>query len=74
LSDIALVLNNWFEDVSQTESSIDSRAHALQKISFTVNHRLKHFKKGQKEIAKVYNDLKHKLQQRIERGDGLLDE
>jgi len=39
-----------------------------------VNHRLKHFKKGQKEIAKVYNDLKHKLQQRIERGDGLLDE
>ena len=70
MSDIALVLNFWLEDVSK--SSIDSRAHALQKISFTVNHRLKHFKKGQKEIAKVYNDLKHKLQQ-IEGGDGLLD-
>ena len=74
MSDIASVLDSWLEEVFRTQSSIDSQAHALQKINSTIDHRLQHLKKGQKETAKVYDDLKRKLQQRIEGDDGLLDE
>lgn len=72
MSNIAVVLSDWLEEVSRLQSSITTKALVLEKIGSVVNRRLAQSKPGQEETMKVYEDIQHRLQLEIDANDRLL--
>lgn len=72
MSNIAVVLSDWLEEVSRFQSSITTKALVLEKIGSVVNRRLAQSKPGQEETMKVYEDIQHRLQLEIDANDRLL--